>query len=86
LANPATQWATATVRGWYGERERVVQLVLATTVWYHSGMPPLPMRWVLVRDSQEAFELPALLCTDLTVEPVQILEWFVLRWRLKVTW
>jgi hypothetical protein len=27
-----------------------------------------------------------LLCTDLTVDPVQILQWFVLRWRLEVTW
>jgi hypothetical protein len=54
LANPATQWTTATVRGWYGERERVVQLVLATAVWYHSGMPLLPMRWVLVRDPKRS--------------------------------
>jgi hypothetical protein len=86
LANPATPWATATVRGWYGARERVVQLVSATAVWYHSGMPPLPIRWVLVRDPQEEFEPQALLGTDLTVDPVQILEWFVLWWRLEVTW
>jgi hypothetical protein len=26
-----------------------------------------------------------LLCTDLTVAPAQILEWFVLRWQLEVT-
>jgi hypothetical protein len=86
LANPATQWATATVRGWYGARERVVQLVSATAVWSHSGMPPLPMRWVLVRDPQAEFAPQALWCTDLTVDPGQILEWFVLRWRLEVTW
>jgi hypothetical protein len=86
LASPATPWATATVRGWYGARERVVQLVSATAVWYHSGMPALPIRWVLVRDPQEEFEPQALLCTDLTVDPIQILEWFVLRWCLEVTW
>jgi hypothetical protein len=49
-------------------------------------MPALPIRWVLVRDPQEEFEPQALLCTDLTVDPTQILEWFVLRWRLEVTW
>jgi hypothetical protein len=49
-------------------------------------MPPLPIRWVLVRDPQGTFEPQALLCTDLTVDPVQILAWFVLRWRLEVTW
>jgi DDE superfamily endonuclease len=86
LANPTTGWQTVTVRGWYGEVERVVELVSATAVWYHSGMPPLPIRWVLVRDPQGKFEPQALLCTDLTDEPVQILEWFVLRWRLEVTW
>lgn len=86
LANSATCWQTGTVRGWYGEVERVVEFVSATAVWYHSGMPPLPIRWVLVRDPQGKFEPQALLCTDLTGEPVQILEWFVLRWRLEVTW
>jgi hypothetical protein len=86
LANPAMPWTTATVRGWYGARERVVQLVSATAVWYHAGMPALPVRWVLVRDPQEEFDPQALRCTDLTVDPIQILEWFVLRWHLEVTW
>lgn len=86
LAHATTPWSTVTVRRWYGELERVVELTSATAVWYHSGMPPLPIRWVVVRDPQGQFEPQALLCTDLTVEPVQILEWFVLRWRLEVTW
>jgi hypothetical protein len=86
LAHATTPWSTVTVRSWYGEFERVVELTSATAVWYHSGMPPLPIRWVLVRDPQGKFEPQALLCTDLTVEPMQILAWFVLRWRLEVTW
>ncbi len=64
----------------------MVELASATAVWYHSGMPPLPIRWVLVRDPQGKFEPQALRCTDLTGEPGQILEWFVRRWRLEVTW
>ena len=46
---------------------------------------PCPLRWVLVRDRQGEFATQALLCTDLAVDPVQILEWFVLRWQLEVT-
>lgn len=84
LPDATTGWRTVTVRGWYGERE--VEITSATAVWYHSGMPPLPLRWVLVRDPQGEFAPQALLCTDLTGDPVQILEWFVLRWRLEVTW
>jgi hypothetical protein len=75
-----------TVRRWYGELERVVKLTSATAAWSHSGMPSLPIRWVLVRDPQGKFGPQALLCRDLTVEPVPILEWFGLRWRLEVTW
>jgi DDE superfamily endonuclease len=86
LANPTTGWQTVTVRGWYGQMERSVELVTDTAVWYHSGMPPLLIRWVLVRDPQGEFEPQALLCTDPTVDSIQILEWFVLRWRVEVTW
>jgi hypothetical protein len=64
----------------------VVESTSATAVWSHSGMPPLPIRWVLGRDPHGEFDPQALLGTDLTVDPVQILEWFVLRWRLEVTW
>ena len=51
-----------------------------------AGSPPVPLRWVLIRDPQGAFPPQALLCTDLTATPVQILSWFVLRWQLEVTW
>lgn len=41
-----------TVNGWYGGEERVVELVSGTAVWYHTGMPPVRMRWVLVREER----------------------------------
>jgi len=45
----------------------------------------LPIRWVLVRDPKGKFETRALLCTDLQQSPRQILEWFLLRWQVEVT-
>src|SRR4051794_20379832 len=48
-------------------------------------MPVVPIRWVLVRDPGGKFKPQAFLCTDETVDPTQILRWFVLRWRLEVT-
>jgi hypothetical protein len=77
---------TVTVRSRYSEDERAVEVTSATGVWSHSGMPPRPIRWVLVRDPQGTFEPQALRCTELSVDPVPILEWLVLRWRLEVTW
>jgi hypothetical protein len=81
----ATLWQRVTVRGWYGERERTVEIVSGTCVWYHTGMPAVPIRWVLIRDPEGKFETQALLCTRLEAAPLQVLEWFVLRWQVEVT-
>ncbi len=85
LGDKRTRWTTVIIRNWYGERRRRIEIVSGTAVWFHSGLPALPIRWVLIRDPKGKFKSQALLCTDLTVKPKQIVEWFVLRWQLEVT-
>jgi hypothetical protein len=85
LRNKKTAWQRVTIRNWYGEARRTIEIVSGTAVWYHGGMAPVPIRWVLIRDPKGKFKPQALLCTDLNVKPVQIIEWFVLRWQLEVT-
>jgi hypothetical protein len=84
LPDPGTAWQALTVR-WYGGTPRAIEVATGTAVWYHGGLPPVALRWVLVRDPTGAFEPQALLCTDPTVSAPQIVEWFVLRWQLEVT-
>jgi hypothetical protein len=84
-ADPATRWTRITVADWYGTGERAVEIVSHTAVWYHPGQPPVPLRWVLIRDPHGAFATQALLCTDPAVAPAQVLAWFVCRWQLEVT-
>src|SRR5215211_1717946 len=83
--DPGTAWAAATVDDWYGGGERTLEVASATAVWYSTGLPAVPIRWVLVRDPQGAFATQALLCTDLGADPEQILRWFVLRWQIETT-
>jgi hypothetical protein len=83
--DPSTFWAPATVEDWYGSGERTVEMASATVLWYSTGLPAVPIRWVLVRDPQGAFATQALLCTDLGARPEQILRWFVLRWQMETT-
>lgn len=45
----------------------------------------LPNARVLIRDPQSTFAPQALLCTDQQAEATQIIEWFVLRWQIEVT-
>jgi hypothetical protein len=85
LADAKTPWTRVTLANWYGERRRTIEITSSTAVWYHSGMPALPIRWVLIRDPKGKFKPQALLCTDLNVTPEQIVKWFVLRWQTEVT-
>src|SRR3990172_941643 len=80
-----TRWKRLTVQEWYGEKKRDIEITSKTAVWFHSGKPPLPIRWVIVRDPKKIFKTQALLCTDILVSPEQIIEWFVRRWQVEVT-
>jgi len=85
LERKTTRWQRLTVSGWYGEGDRVIALCSRTAVWYHTGWPPVPIRWVLIRDPQQRFDPQALLCTDLTQDALTIVSWFVRRWQVEVT-
>ncbi len=48
-------------------------------------MPIVPLRWVLIRDLNGKFQTRALLGTDQSAVPLQILKWFIRRWQVEVT-
>ena len=83
--NPHTRWQRHTVRYWYGELKRAIEITSGTAVWFHCGHPAVPIRWVIVRDPLGKFKTQALLCTDLQAKPQQIVEYFIQRWQLEVT-
>jgi len=84
-ADPTTKWQSITVPNWYGQRNRIVEIVSRTAVWFHNGLPAVPIRWVLIRDPLGRFQTQAILSTKLDLEPGQMLRWFVRRWRVEVT-
>ncbi len=85
--DPTTLWRTITVANWYGNAPRTVEIVSDTAVWHSTGLPAVPLRWVLIRDPGEAgeFKTQALLCTDLQATPEQIITYFVRRWQMETT-
>jgi hypothetical protein len=76
LQDPHTEWQTVQLP-WYGGPERRLQLATGMAVWYHSGKPPVAIRWVLVRDPKGRCEPLGLLSTDLTLEARQILRYYL---------
>jgi hypothetical protein len=85
LNNPATRWSSITLAYWYGHVGRQLEIVTGTALWYHGGAPAVPLRWVLVRDPKGKLKPQAFLCTDQKAAPAQILDWFVKRWQIEVT-
>ena len=85
LQHPATEWRRVHVSEWYGRSERELEIATATALWFHGGLPGVPIRWVLVRDPEGKLEPRAFLSTDLALDSIEILRYFVRRWQMEVT-
>ncbi len=84
LEDKATVWTRMTVT-WYDRQPRDIDIITATAVWFHNGLPAVPIRYVLIRDVAGKFEPQALLSTDLTLGPEAILAFFMRRWQMEPT-
>ena len=84
LKDPKTSWQRLKVK-WYDGQTRVIEIASDTAVWFHYGKQPVPLRWLLIRDPKGSFQPQALLCTDSKVEPLPMLQYFILRWTMEVT-
>jgi len=85
LTSKKTVWSSVVVSQWYNAQQRELLVATGTALWYHAGIPPVPIRWVLVRDPSGQHEPSAFLCTNLDATPAIILGWFVSRWRVETT-
>ena len=85
LTSETTPWRRLLVSQWYGRTDYAVEIATGCCLWYHAGMPVVPIRWVLVRDPAGKLSPKAFLSTDLQAAPVDILSWFVRRWSVEVT-
>ena len=85
MANRKTKWKTVTIGNWYGEKRRRIEMVSGKCVWYHVGKEAVPIRWVIIRDPLARFETQAIFSTRTEVSPKRIVEWFIKRWQVEVT-
>jgi len=85
LEDKRRRWTTVTLARWYQQNNRSVEILTGTAVWYHVGKPVVPIRWVLVRDPTGTFRAQAFLSTDLGMSATEMLECFVERWQIEVT-
>jgi hypothetical protein len=70
---------------WYGGKKKQVLTYTRTALWYAFGIPPVTIRWVIVKDPAGEFDSVVLFSTDTTHSAERIIEVFVSRWQLEVT-
>jgi hypothetical protein len=85
IENSGTKWKNLTIKNWYGEKLRKIEIVSGKCVWYHVGKEAVPIRWVIIRDPLGKFEPQAIFSTRTSASPKQIVEWFIKRWQVEVT-
>jgi hypothetical protein len=85
LSARTTVWTTIIMSEWYGGERCRLKIATGTAIWYHSGLPPVSIRWVLVQDPTGIRKPQAFLCTDLNATSASILGWFVHRWSIETT-
>lgn len=85
IDNPKTKWRRIIIKHWYGTENREIEIVSGKCVWYHTGKEAVPIRWVIIRDPHQKFETQSLLCTNREATPRRIIEWFIKRWQVEVT-
>lgn len=84
LTDAQTIWTRLTLP-WYGKSSRELELASFTAVWFHAGLPAVPIRYVLIRDVAGQFEPQCLLSTDPSLAPSDILAYFIRRWQMETT-
>jgi hypothetical protein len=77
-------WKEIVVEG-YGKKEKKLKYISNTSLWGADGFIPVPIRWVLVVDPEEELDPLPLMSTDITLSPEKIIEYFIQRWNLEVT-
>jgi hypothetical protein len=81
----ALQWKKVTLSNWYGHKDKVMEIASDTGLWYSSKSPIVALRWVILRDPEGKLEPSVIATTDLGLDPITIIRYFVRRWRIEVT-
>jgi len=84
LAMENLPWKEVEITGYSGVR-RKVRFISTTCMWGAEGATPVPIRWVLVIDPTGKMDPLPLMSTDPLMTPKQMLELYIDRWSIEVT-
>ena len=83
-ADPNQSWQEVDI-AWYGGEVKRRKILSGVCLWHTNGQDPVKIRWVLVVDPEGKDKPEAFFTTDENLAPERIVEIFVLRWNIEVT-
>lgn len=86
LSDPNVNWETKEV-AWYGGIHKKIHYITSTCLWHvmtHSSNP-IPIRYVLIKNAEGISNPILLMSTDIEHEASLIIETYVERWNIEVT-
>lgn len=78
------EWKEATING-YGNKQKRLKYISTTCLWGADSFMPVPIKWVLVIDPEGELDPLPLMSTDFSLSAEKIIELFIRRWNLEVT-
>lgn len=84
LVDQNQNWQNGVVN-WYGGEKKTIEYLTFICLWYHAGISPIPLRIVFVKTPDGKNEAETFFSTNVNLDPVQIINYFVLRWNIEVT-
>jgi len=82
--DPTGDWKSNYIP-WYGQSIKHIRYLTGINLWHTSGEKPVPVRWVLVVDPEGKCRSEAFFSTDTQLSAISIVEYYVLRWNVDVT-
>jgi hypothetical protein len=79
-----TKWEDTEIE-WYGGEKKKMLVFTRISLWYRPCYPPVAIRYVITRDPEGKLRDEVFACTNLDASAEQIVNWFVMRWGLEVT-
>lgn len=84
LSDPNIKWESMEVL-WYGGVHKKVDCITDTCLWHVMTHSPIPIRYVLMKDPEGKVNPILLMSTDIGLKSSQIIETYVERWNIEVT-
>jgi DDE superfamily endonuclease len=85
LEDGRVRWDEIIIPNWYGQENKKMLITTGKSIWYKSSFPTIELQWVLLKDPEGKIEPKAIQCTDLNLSPIEMINYFIRRWTLEVT-